>query len=39
MKVEVSGIPGGPVGKTALPMWEAWVQSLIRELDPTCMLQ
>ena len=19
-----------------LPMWEAWIQSLVRELDPTC---
>ena len=19
-----------------LPMWEAWIQSLVREMDPTC---
>ena len=27
---------GGPVAKTALPMKEAWVRSLVGELDPTC---
>ena len=27
--------PGGPVVKTALPVQGAWVQSLVRELDPT----
>ena len=27
---------GGPVAKTAFPMQGAWVQSLVRELDPTC---
>ena len=28
--------PGGPVVKTELPVQEAQVQSLVRELDPTC---
>ena len=27
---------GGSVAKTALPMQEAWVRSLVRELDLTC---
>ena len=27
--------PGGPVVKTVLPMLEAWVPILVRELDPT----
>jgi len=30
------GFPGGPVAKTVLPRQGAWVQSLVRELDPTC---
>ena len=25
--------PGGPVTKTVIPVQEAWVQSLVRELD------
>ena len=29
-------LPGGPVAKTALPRQGAKVQSLIRDLDPTC---
>ena len=35
-------LPSGPVAKTALPMQEAWVPSLVRERaatktgDPTC---
>ena len=29
-------IPGGPVAKTVLPIEGAQVQSLVRELDPTC---
>ena len=28
-------LPSGPVAKTALPMQEAWVPSLVRKLDPT----
>ena len=28
--------PGGPVANTVLPVPEAWFQSLVRELDPTC---
>ena len=30
--------PGGPMAKTAygLPVQGAWVQSPVRELDPTC---
>ena len=28
-------LPGTPVAKTLLPMQRAWVQSLLRELDPT----
>ena len=31
--------PGGAVVKTVLPRQGARVQSLVRELDPTCMLQ
>ena len=27
----------GPVAKTLLPKQGAWVGSLVRELDPTCM--
>ena len=27
--------PGDPMFKIVLPVWGAWVQSLIRELDPT----
>ena len=27
--------PGSPVVKTVLPMLEAWVPILVRELDPT----
>lgn len=30
-------LPDCPVAKTLLPMQEAWVQSLIRELDPACL--
>ena len=34
-KLPKSGdFPGGPVAKTVLPMQEAWVRSLVRELDP-----
>ena len=29
-------VPDGPLPKTALPVHAAWVQSLVRELDPTC---
>ena len=32
----VEGLPGGPVVDSALPMQGAWVQLLVRELDPTC---
>ena len=28
--------PGGPVARTPAPNAGAWVQSLVRELDPTC---
>ena len=28
--------PGGLVAKTALPMQEAQIQTLVGELDPTC---
>ena len=28
--------PGSPVAKTSLLVQEAWVQSLVEELDPTC---
>ena len=28
--------PGSPVAKVAFPMQGVWVQSLVRELDPTC---
>ena len=28
--------PGGPGAKTVPPMQGAWVQSLVREQDPTC---
>ena len=28
--------PGGPVADSMLPTQGAWVQSLVRELDPTC---
>ena len=31
----VEDVPGGPVAKTLLPMQQAWVQPLIKELDPT----
>ena len=27
--------PGGPVAKMAFPVQGVWVQSLVRELDPT----
>ena len=26
----------GPVLRFTLPMQDAWIQSLVRELDPTC---
>ena len=32
----VLDFPGGLVGKTVLPIQEAWVQFLVRELDPAC---
>ena len=28
--------PGGPAAKTPFPTQETWVQSLVRELNPTC---
>ena len=30
---------GGPVGKTALPVQGAWIQSPVGELDPACRPQ
>ena len=36
LRIPVRDFPGGPVAKTALPMPRAWVQSLVRELDPMC---
>ena len=36
LKKMFKGFPGGPVVKTVLPKQWAWVQSLVRELDPTC---
>ena len=39
IKTTMRDFPGGPVGKTALPMQGAQVQSLVGELDPTCMPQ
>ena len=35
IKKRVEDFPGGPVTKTAIPVQEAWVQSLVRELDLT----
>ena len=36
LEVDVDDFLGGPVAKTAPPMQGTWVQSLVRELDPTC---
>ena len=33
---KLKNFSGGPVAKTLLPMQRAWVQCLVRELDPTC---
>ena len=30
----IEDFPGGPVADSALPVQGAWVQSLVRELDP-----
>ena len=35
IKKKVEDFPGGPVTKTVIPVQEAWVQSLVRELDLT----
>ena len=38
--VVLRDFPGGPVAKTLeFPMLGAWAQSLVRELDPTCLTQ
>ena len=38
-RVRSRNFPGGPVAKTVLSVQEAWVQSLVRELDPTRLKQ
>ena len=35
IKKRVEDFPGRPVTKSAIPVQEAWVQSLVRELDLT----
>ena len=35
-KANSRDFPGGPVADSTLPMQWAWVQSLVRKLDPTC---
>ena len=35
-KCHVPHVPAGPVAEPVLPMQEAWVRSLVRELDLTC---
>ena len=30
-------VPGGPVADSTLSVQGAWVQSLVGELDPTCL--
>ena len=34
-KKQIQGLPGGKVAKTLLPMQEAHILFLVRELDPT----
>ena len=36
-KTHTREFPGGPVADSTLPMQGAWVQSLVMELDPTCL--
>ena len=35
-KKNLGDFPCGPAAKTLLPVQGTWVQSLVRELDPTC---
>ena len=36
IKTKEQDFLGGPGSDSLLPIQEAWVQSLVRELDPTC---
>ena len=36
VKLHIPGLPWWSVAKTVLPVQGAWVQYMVRELDPTC---
>ena len=36
LMLEFWDLPGSPVAETVLPLQRAWVQFLVRELDPVC---